>query len=153
MGFSVPRTARSERRAHFAPSHEILSKKNSGLRWLQGRASFSTMPAPDSPVPEALPRHRPLCTIASWVVPAIGALVTCIFYQIAVAHRVNGDWLPGLDRLIIGSIITAAITTGVGLAALLRRERNSWLALLPLLTSLGVLLYLVASLIRSQRGA
>jgi hypothetical protein len=97
------------------------------------------MLAPDAPVPEARTRRRPACTIATWVVLALGALVTYIVYQNAVAHRSGGDWLPGIGQLIFGSMITAVITVGVGLAAFLRRERNSWLALLPFLAGLGLL--------------
>lgn len=97
------------------------------------------MPDPDLPAPEARTRHRPLFTIATWVVPALGALVTYIFYQNAVAHRSGGDWLPGIGQLLVGSMVTAVITVGVGLAAFLRRERNSWLALLPFLAGLGLL--------------
>lgn len=98
------------------------------------------MPAPDSSAPQAPSRHRPFCTVAAWVVPALGALVTYIFYQDAVAHRAGGDMLPGLGQLILGSLITAGITVGVGGAALLRREKNRWLALLPFLASLYLLL-------------
>ena len=65
-------------------------------------------------------------------------------------HRAGGDWLPGIGRLIAGSLITATLTTGAGLAALLRRERNSWLAILPLLTGLGILLYFMANVVRSH---
>ncbi len=94
---------------------------------------------PDSPIPEARTRRPPAFTIATWVVPALGALVTYIVYQNAVAHRSGGEWLPGIGQLILGSMVTACITVGVGLAAFLRRERNSWLALLPFLAALGLL--------------
>jgi hypothetical protein len=98
------------------------------------------MPAPDSPVPEARTRRRPVFTIATWVVLALGSLVTYIIYQNAVTHRSSGDWLPGIGQLVFGSMVTAFITVCVGLAAFLRRERNSWLALLPFLGGLCLLL-------------
>ncbi|MEP6667631.1 MAG: hypothetical protein ABJF10_00675 [Chthoniobacter sp.] len=98
------------------------------------------MPAPDSPTPEAPLRRRPICTIASWVLPALGALLTFIAYQIAYARRSNGDWFPGMGQLVIGIVVTGFGTFGFGLAALLRRERNRWVALLPFLCGLGVVL-------------
>src|SRR3569623_1411048 len=100
------------------------------------------MLAPDSPVPAASrrPRRRPLCTIASWVVPALGSLITYMIYQNAVAHRAGGDWLPGIGQLVFGSMITSVVTVCFSVAAFLRRERNCWLALLPFLAGLGVLI-------------
>jgi hypothetical protein len=74
-------------------------------------------------------------------VPALGGLIAFMAYQKAVEQRQNGDWLPGLGQLIVGALITAVATFGCGLAALLRREQNRWLALLPFLTALGILLY------------
>jgi len=63
-----------------------------------------------------------------------------MIYQNAVAHRSGGDWMPGIGQLVVGSLLTACVTFGVGLAAFLRREQNAWLALLPFLASLGLLL-------------
>src|SRR4051812_10368153 len=115
MEFSRARTARSERKAHFAPPHEILSGKISPRSTLLDNVCIRLMPVPNSPAPEEprRPRRRPVCTTASWVIPVLGALVTYIIYQNAVAHRSGGDWLPGLGALIIGSLITACITIGV----------------------------------------
>jgi hypothetical protein len=106
------------------------------------------MPASDSTAPEAPTRHRPVCTIATWVVLALGSLVTYVIYQHAVAHRSGGEWLPGIGQLVIGSMVTAGVTVGVGLAAFLRRERNSWLALLPFLAGLCLLLNFGWNLVR-----
>jgi len=107
------------------------------------------MPAPDSPTPEAPLRRRPFCTIASWAVPATGALFTFIAYQNAVAHRSNGDWLPGIGQLLGGTILTAVAAFSFGLAALLRRERYRWVALLPFLTGLGIVLYFCYNFLRN----
>ena len=142
MEFSKTRAARSERKAHFAPRHEILSEKNFARPALLDKVCFHFMPAPDFSSPEAphRPRRQPLCTIAAWVVPALGALISYMIYQNAVAHRSGGDWLPGIGALVIGSNVTACITVGVGLAAFFRREQNAWLALLPLLAGLCLVL-------------
>ncbi len=107
------------------------------------------MPAPDSPAPPAPLRRRPICTIASWAVPALGGLITFIAYQVAVVRRSNGDWLPGIGELLIGTALVALAAFGFGLAALLRRERNRWLALLPFLCGLGVVLYFGWVLLRN----
>jgi len=107
------------------------------------------MPAPDSPTPEAAPRRRPICTIASWIVPALGGLITFAVYQVAVVRRSNGDWLPGIGQLLIGTILTAFAAFALGLAALLRREQNRWLALLPFLAGLGFVLYFGCNFLRN----
>lgn len=150
MEFSRTRTARSERKAHFAPRDEILSEKIFVWPALLDRVCIHLMSAPDSPAPEA-PR-RPLCTIAAWVVPALGALITYMVYQDAVAHRSGGDWLPGIGALIVGSILTSCITIGVSIAAFLRRERNAWLALLPMLAGLCVVLSFGWNYVRNTMG-
>lgn len=112
------------------------------------------MLAPDSSasVEPRRPRRRPLCTIASWVVPALGALITYMIYQNAVAHRSGGDRLPGIGALIIGSIVTACITIAVGIAAFLRREQNAWLALLPVLAGLCLVLSFGWNYVRHTMG-
>jgi hypothetical protein len=111
------------------------------------------MPAPDSPAPESLPRRRPICTIASWVAPAIGGLLTFVVYQNAVVRRQNGEWLPGLGQLIVGTILTAFVAFAFGLAALLRREQNRWLALLPFLSGLGIVLYFSWNVLQHWLGS
>lgn len=142
------RSARIERRAHFEPGDEILSEKISGLRRRRNKVSLTRMPDPATPPPETPAQRRPVCTIASWVAPALGGLVTFVVYQIAVAHRSGGDWLPGLGQLLAGTCVTGVVTFGVGLAALLRREENRWLALPPFLAGLVVVLYFAWSTLR-----
>lgn len=110
------------------------------------------MPVSDDLSPEAPRTRAPYCTIASWAVPALGGLITFMVYQKAVEQRGNGDWLPGMGQFIIGAIITATATFGCGLAALLRREQNRWLALLPFLTALGILLYFGWNYLRNRLG-
>lgn len=110
------------------------------------------MPASDAPSPEPPRARPPYCTIASWVVPALGGLITFMVYQKAVEQRGNGDWLPGIGQFIVGALVTSAATFGCGLAALLRREQNRWLALLPFLTALGVLLYFGWNYLRNTLG-
>ena len=87
------------------------------------------------------------------MVPAVGGLVTAIIYQNAVVRRSNGDWLPGIGELLIGVIVMALAGFGFGLAAFLRRERNRWLALLPLLTGLSVILYFGWNFLRHALGS
>jgi hypothetical protein len=72
-----------------------------------------------------------------------------MIYQNAVAHRQGGDWLPGIGQLLVGTLVTASATFVCGLAALLRREQNRWLALLPFLTGLGIVLYFGWNFLRS----
>ena len=74
-------------------------------------------------------------------------------YEKAVEQRGNGDWLPGIGQFIAGAIITATATFGCGLAALLRREQNRWLALLPFLAALGILLYFGWNVLRNTLQA
>lgn len=107
------------------------------------------MPALDSPTPEAPLRRRPICTIASWALPALGGLITFIAYEAAVVRRANGDWLPRIGQLLVGTILTAFAAFALGLAALLRRERNRWLALLPFLAGLGIVLYFCGNFLRN----
>jgi hypothetical protein len=147
------RPARRKRRAHFAPRHEILSENISASSSLLIKVSSTSMPAPDSPAPPRRLARRPFCTIASWVAPAVGTLVTFSAYQIAVVRRQGGDWLPGIGELLLGAIFMAVTAFGFGLAALLRRERNSWLAWLPFVSGLGVILYFTGNYLRNTLGA
>ncbi len=95
------------------------------------------MPAPDSsPAPPP-----PLFTTASWWALLGGLLLSFILYQVAVAFRRPGEWLPGVGEAIFGSLVTALASFGCGLTALLRRERRWWLAVPPFLAGLGTLLY------------
>ena len=110
------------------------------------------MPATESSSPERPRTRPPAFTIASWIVPAVGGLVTYMIYQKAVERRVAGDWLPGLGQLIAGVMVTAVITFGCGLTAFLRREENRWIAILPFLTGLGILLYFGLNYLRNTLG-
>ena len=80
-------------------------------------------------------------TIASWLLPIVGALVTWLLYLLAVAHRRSGEWLPGIGELIVGTGIVAVCGFGCGIAAILRRERHWWAAVIPFFASLGAILY------------
>lgn len=111
------------------------------------------MPAPESPLPEPRRTRPPRFTIASWIVPAIGGLVTFMIYQKAVERRGNGEWLPGIGQLLVGTIVSALATFLCGLTAFLRREENRWLALLPFLTALGILLYVGSNYLRNTLGS
>lgn len=111
------------------------------------------MPAPAPPSPERPRTRPPAFTIASWIVPALGGLVTYMMYQKALERRVAGDWLPGLGQLLAGVIVTAVVTFGCGLTAFLRREENRWMAILPFLTALGILLYFGLNFLRNTLGS
>ena len=92
----------------------------------------------------------PTFTAASWLLPALGALITWAVYAYAVAHRSGGDWFPGLLEAIIGTGVIALCAFGCGLTAILRRERRRWLALPPFLAGLGAILYFCGNLIRNS---
>jgi hypothetical protein len=96
----------------------------------------------------SLAPRSPRFTKAAWVILVGGIGLTWVVYQWCELHRRPGDWFPGLPQAIIGAIITAVGSSGCGLAALLRRERRSWLALPPLLLGLVTLLYFAGNLIR-----
>ncbi|MEI9896326.1 MAG: hypothetical protein WDN28_21290 [Chthoniobacter sp.] len=85
--------------------------------------------------------------------PAAVGLITCIAYQVAVVRRVNGDWLPGMMEFLVGLFVTGLAAFAFGLAALLRRERNRWLALLPFLSGAGVVLYFSWIVLRNWLGS
>lgn len=92
--------------------------------------------------PDASPAPRPPdFTKAAWCVLIGGLGLTYVVYQWCVMHRRPGDWFPGLGEAILGLMLTAVGSFGCGLTALLRHERRSWLAWLPLLAGLGAVLY------------
>ena len=97
---------------------------------------------------DASTRPAPTFTAASWLLPAVGALITWGLFGLAVTRRGGGELLPGMAELIIGSIVIAFCAFGCGLTALLRRERRCGLAVLPFLAGLGTILYFVRNLLR-----
>ena len=85
----------------------------------------------------------PVFTIASWIAPVVLGLATFgVVHMAEVAGRARSQWLPGLFELIVGIFVVALSAFACGLAALLRRERHRWLAILPFLAGLGFFLYL-----------
>jgi len=101
-----------------------------------------------SPLSASSDRPRPRFTVASWSVLAGGLLLTFGVYELAVAHRNPGEWLPGIGEAIIGIGVTAVATTACALTALLRRERHRWAAILPFLAGLGTILYATWNLLQ-----
>ena len=84
----------------------------------------------------------PVFTVASWIAPAVCALLTFLAVNMAqAAGRARGRWLSGLTELIIGIFVVAFFSFACGLAALLRRERHRWMAVLPFVAGLGFFLY------------
>ena len=149
----MPRTARSERRAHFGPWDEILSEKNFALESPSKKRVITPMLAPEFTTPEPPRARSPAFTIASWIVPAIGGLLTFLIYERAAARRVDEEIMSGLDRLVAAAFLTAFLTFLCGLMAFVRRERNRWLAILPFLISLGILLFLGTNYLLHHHGS
>lgn len=99
------------------------------------------MPSNDPAAPPQPSKPAPIFVIASWLLPVVGALITTAIYSNAVAHRSGGDWLPGIGEALIGIFVIGVCAFGCGLTAILRRERNRWLAVLPFLAGLVTILY------------
>ncbi len=95
------------------------------------------MPAPNPSPARPLPRW----TKAAWWALLGGLSLTFVAYQLGVAFRRPGEWLPGVGQALVGIVVTAISSFACGLVALLRRERRCWLALPPFLAGLCALLY------------
>ncbi len=70
------------------------------------------------------PLARSSCTIAAWILPALGALV--VQYRIHLAQINPHGWLPGLNELVYGMLVLAAIGVGSSILAFVRREKWRW---------------------------
>ena len=111
------------------------------------------MPAPEPTSPEP-PRSRPpRFTIASWIIPAIGGLITFMVYQKGLERHEYDEMMSGLGELYRGAVVSSFATFICGLIAFLRREQNRWLAILPFLISLGILLFFVANYLGHRSAA
>lgn len=68
--------------------------------------------------------HRPIFTLGAWLLPLVGAAVVRAWMHQAEIHP--HGFLPGLDELVYGSLILAAIGVACSIVAFLRRERWRW---------------------------
>ena len=95
-----------------------------------------------TPPPKPRARRKPIFGIASWAGPFVAYLITLWIVRVATqVERDQGSWLPGLGEAVICTLVIAVMAFGLGLIALLRRERYPWLGVAPFLAGLGVLLF------------
>jgi hypothetical protein len=82
----------------------------------------------------------PVFTVLSWLLPSVAWEIAQSLARRAERPEYRTGYFDGVAEILIGLLIVGVLAYGCGIAAIRRKERCSWLALLPL--AIGTLILL-----------